>query len=154
MSQKSVKLSQSATKFAPLAIAPARVLRGETCLVNSGAEIARYGARPLVIGGERTLDVVRAYLQPVFARQQLNWTDASYSPDCAEASLVRLKAAVAEHRADFIVGVGGGKALDTAKLLAHQCGLPIITIPTSGLLVPLGRLYQIFILRREHFNTM
>ena len=28
--------------------------------------------------------------------------------------------------------MGGGKALDTAKLLAHQQKLPIVTIPTSG----------------------
>lgn len=133
MSQKPVQLSQSTTAtFAPLAIAPARVLRGETCLATSGAEIARYGDRPLVIGGDRTLEVVKGYLRSVFDRQQLTWTAASYSPDCAEASLVRLKAIAREHQADLIVGVGGGKALDTAKLIAHQCGLPIVTIPTSG----------------------
>ncbi|MGL5831991.1 MAG: iron-containing alcohol dehydrogenase family protein, partial [Waterburya sp.] len=57
---------------------------------------------------------------------------ASYSPDCAESSLIRLKNQVQEHSADLIIGVGGGKALDTAKLLAYQCELPIVTIPTSG----------------------
>lgn len=133
MSRKSAKLLPSVTKtFTPLAIAPARVLRGETCLATSGDEIARYGKRPLVVAGDRTLKAVEAYLQPVFDRQQLSWTVASYSPDCAEASLMRLKAAVAKHQADFIIGAGGGKSLDTAKLLAHQCCLPIVTIPTSG----------------------
>ncbi|WP_036477573.1 iron-containing alcohol dehydrogenase family protein [Myxosarcina sp. GI1] len=133
MSQKSTKLSQPVTTtFTPLSIAPARVLRGETCLTNSGKEIARYGNRPLVISGDRTLEMVEKYLQPVCERVQLSWAAASYTPDCAETSLARLKATVAEHQADFIIGVGGGKALDTAKLLAHQCRLPIVTIPTSG----------------------
>ena len=57
---------------------------------------------------------------------------ASYSPDCSEATLIRLRQEVVSHEADVIVGVGGGKALDTAKLLAHQSRLPVVTIPTSG----------------------
>jgi glycerol dehydrogenase len=36
------------------------------------------------------------------------------------------------HEADVILGVGGGKALDTAKLLAFRLGCPVVTIPTCG----------------------
>jgi glycerol dehydrogenase len=39
---------------------------------------------------------------------------------------------VVNQKADLIIGIGGGKALDAAKLLAHQSYLPIITIPTSA----------------------
>lgn len=47
-------------------------------------------------------------------------------------SLTTLRQAVQSHHADFIIGTGGGKALDAAKLIAHQTHLPIVTIPTSG----------------------
>ena len=43
-----------------------------------------------------------------------------------------MKEAVKQHQGDAIIGVGGGKALDMAKLVAYQCGLPIVTVPTSG----------------------
>jgi glycerol dehydrogenase len=43
-----------------------------------------------------------------------------------------LRQAVTDHQADLIVAVGGGKAMDAAKLLAYQCQLPIVTVPTSG----------------------
>jgi glycerol dehydrogenase-like iron-containing ADH family enzyme len=46
--------------------------------------------------------------------------------------LKALRKAAKEHKADLIIGIGGGKALDTAKLVAHQLTLPIVTIPTSG----------------------
>ncbi|MEM9273787.1 MAG: iron-containing alcohol dehydrogenase family protein [Cyanobacteria bacterium P01_F01_bin.143] len=118
--------------YAPLLIAPGRVLRGENILSQSGEAIAFYGKSPLIVGGDRSLAQVKSYLEPIIQQQELNAKEASYLPDCAESSLAKLNQAVTEHQADFIIGVGGGKALDTAKLLAHQCRLPIVTIPTSG----------------------
>jgi glycerol dehydrogenase-like iron-containing ADH family enzyme len=130
--QATTASSTKATKYSPLAIAPARVLRGDHCLANSAQEIAALGVRPLVVGGNRTLKVVADLLQPALEAAQASSQTASYSPDCAESSLARLKGIVQQHQADVIIGVGGGKALDLAKLLAYQCGLPIVTIPTSG----------------------
>ena len=120
------------TQFAPLLIAPTRVLRGEKCLSNSGKAIARLGKCPLVVAGNKTLELIQPYLELIFSQYGLKASQASYSPDCAESSLAILKEKVTADRADFIMGVGGGKALDTAKLLAHQCQLPIVTIPTSA----------------------
>jgi glycerol dehydrogenase len=133
MSKKTTITSKkSVTSYTPLAIAPARILRGENCLTNSGKEIAQLGIRPLVVGGNHTVEVIKPRLEPVSTTVKLTSQFASYSPDCAESSLIRLKEQVQEHSADLIIGVGGGKALDTAKLLAYQCELPIVTIPTSG----------------------
>lgn len=125
-------ITSNTTNYAPLSIAPARVLRGENCLRNSGNEIAKLGNRPLVVAGKQTLQLIQPHLQPVIDTQQLVAESASYSPDCAESSLIRLQEIVTKHQANLIIGVGGGKALDTAKLLADQCALPIVTIPTSG----------------------
>ena len=128
MSNQVVNPSTTATTYAPLAIAPARVLRGESCLANSGREIATLGTRPLTVGGTHTLEVVEAHLDKL----ELDIQTANYTPDCAESSLARLKDGVKQHQADVIIGVGGGKALDLAKLLAYQCNLPVVTVPTSG----------------------
>jgi len=126
--------SQPATKqtnYSPLAIAPARVLRGENCLADSGQEIATLGVRPLVIGGDQTLSVIAASLKSAESAKLVTQS-ANYSPDCSESSLARLKEAVEQHQADVIIGVGGGKALDMSKLVAYQCELPVVTVPTSG----------------------
>lgn len=113
-----------------LAIAPAQVVRGAGVVATLGEVIARLGQRPLIVGGDRTLTAVDPFLTP--ALQALAAAQASYGADCSEASLAALRQAVTTHQADVIIGVGGGKALDAAKLLAHQCQLPIVTIPTSG----------------------
>lgn len=116
----------------PLLVAPAQVLRGENSLIAATDAIARLGKRPLVVGGNQTLAVVKPHLQPLIKRHKLNVFQAAYSPDCSETSLASLQETAREHQADLIIGVGGGKALDTAKLLAHQCQLPVVTVPTSG----------------------
>lgn len=124
-------INQASTSLLSLTVAPAQVLRGIQALEQSGEAIARLGKRPLVVGGDRTL-AIASPLQVVLEQQQLNYSLASYSPDCSEAALASLREATASHQADFIIGVGGGKAMDTAKLLAHQCNLPVVTIPTSA----------------------
>jgi glycerol dehydrogenase-like iron-containing ADH family enzyme len=121
-----------ASPLMSITMAPAWVLRGSNAIAQAGAAIARLGKRPLLVGGDRTLAVVQPYLQPVFEQQSLQVAQASYGADCSEAGLAALRQAGADHAADFVIGVGGGKALDAAKLLAHQMQIPIVTIPTSA----------------------
>jgi glycerol dehydrogenase len=115
-----------------LTIAPAQVARGTGILAQMGSAIARFGRRLLVIGGDRSLAVIRPLIEPIAAAQGMALAEASYGQDCSEAGLAALRQAAADHQADMILGVGGGKALDAAKLVAHQCNLPIVTVPTSG----------------------
>ncbi len=115
-----------------LQVAPANIIKGENSLSKSGKAIAKFGKLPLVVGGEKTLKLIETHLKPICQEYKLQADHHNYNPDCTQISLKRLKTAVKSHQADFIIGVGGGKSLDTAKLLAHQCNLPIITIPTSG----------------------
>ncbi len=113
-----------------LLVAPANVLRGQHALSDAIEYICRLGQRPLIIGGEQSLKL--SQLQVLFDRPELKIDQVKYTPDCCEASLDRLIQSVSLHQADFIIGIGGGKCLDTAKLLAHRCQLPVVTIPTSG----------------------
>jgi glycerol dehydrogenase-like iron-containing ADH family enzyme len=115
-----------------LSVAPAKVLRGDRLLEQAGNAIARLGTRPLIVGGDRTLKATLPRLESVLAAQQLEASTANYGADCSEAGLATMRQAVEAHKADLIIGVGGGKALDAAKLLAYQCHLPVVTIPTSA----------------------
>lgn len=129
---KSVVNKASKKEVFSLQIAPARILKGEDCLRNAGAQISSLGKRPMVVGGDNTLRVIDDYLTPIFKEYGLDAVSASYAPDCCESSLARLQKGLESHDADFVIGVGGGKALDMAKLVAFKGGLPVVTIPTSG----------------------
>lgn len=114
-----------------LSIAPAQVVRGDGILAAQGATIAALGKRPLVVGGQHSLKLVKPLLATLTGAG-LASLSLSYGTDCCEATLAKLRQAADGHRADLVIGAGGGKALDTAKLLAHQLQVPVVTIPTSG----------------------
>ena len=112
-----------------LNVAPAQVMRGSQALTQAKEAIARLGSRPLVVGGDRSLALAQKRLQQVDEQQV---AQANYGGDCTEAGLATLRQAACAHQADLIIGIGGGKALDAAKLLAYRQRLPVVTIPTSA----------------------
>ena len=118
--------------FPSIAIAPAEVMRGKGLLQAAGPAISRYGQRPLLVGTQRSLQMVRPSLSVALRERGLSQKEAISDKACSEASLARLSQALVEHQADLVIGIGGGKALDAAKLLAHQHGLSVVTIPTSA----------------------
>lgn len=120
------------TTLTPLLVSPGQVIKGEGVLCQAQSVISRFGQRPLVVGGQQTLKVIFSHLEPIFSKCKLKSAHAVYTPDCSEISLDALTTTLKEHQGDFIIGVGGGKALDTAKLLAHQHQLPVVTVPTSA----------------------
>ncbi|MBD2211489.1 iron-containing alcohol dehydrogenase family protein [Calothrix sp. FACHB-156] len=124
--------TQTPSSLLTLAIAPAKVIRGSSILQTASTEIARLGNRPLIVAGKQTLAITKESLQPILEQEHLDIAAADYGADCCEASLQSLQKAAKAHKADLIIGVGGGKALDTAKLVAHQLQLPVVTIPTSA----------------------
>jgi glycerol dehydrogenase len=132
MTKKNLASTETSTATLTLSVAPAQVWRGDNALAESGDRLADLGKRPLVVGGNQTLELIKPLLNPVCKKQQLTPHWQTYQPDCSENSLNVLLNTVKEHQADLIIGVGGGKGLDTAKLLAYRCQLPVVTIPTSG----------------------
>lgn len=120
----------SVSELSTLMVAPACVVKGDGALNQVADRISRLGQRPLLIGGDVTLERTQPFLEP--ALSGMTAAQASYGPDCSEATLERLQAAIATHQADLVIGVGGGKALDTAKLVAYHAHLPVVTVPTSA----------------------
>ena len=123
--------AKTSNSFLTLSIAPAKVIRGSQILNQAVSFISRLGNRPLIVSGNKTLDIADNYLE-LLESEGLDFVKSSYTPDCSESSLVILRDKAQAHEADVIIGIGGGKALDTAKLLAHQLEIPVVTIPTSA----------------------
>ena len=50
--------------------------------------------------------------------------------ECCENELSRLSTIITQRHVDVLIGMGGGKTIDTAKIAADRAGIPVIIIPT------------------------
>ncbi len=50
--------------------------------------------------------------------------------ECCENELARVSGIVTQGRVDVLVGMGGGKTIDAAKIVADRASIPVIIVPT------------------------
>jgi glycerol dehydrogenase len=53
-----------------------------------------------------------------------------FAGECCEKELSRLAAIIREKQIDVLVGMGGGKTIDTAKIAADRANIPVLVVPT------------------------
>ncbi|NVN87789.1 MAG: glycerol dehydrogenase [Rhodopseudomonas sp.] len=69
----------------------------------------------------------------------------AFTGECTRREIDRLVAAIGDNACTAIVGVGGGKALDTAKAVAHALSVSIVIVPTiASSDAPTSRLMAIY----------
>ena len=53
-----------------------------------------------------------------------------FTGECCENELSRLAKIIREKNVDVLVGMGGGKTIDTAKIAADRANIPVLVVPT------------------------
>lgn len=90
-----------------------------------------YGKKAVVIGGHKAMAAAKEKLLAAVAGSDLCITDFIwFGKDCTYAAAKELEALSAVQEADMIFAVGGGKAVDTCKLVSMDLGKPYFSFPT------------------------
>lgn len=118
--------------------APTRYYQGAGVTRNVlPAVIAAFGTTPLLMGSPRALAaILRHGLASALDAKALNGTTAEFGlaqpwgRECCPEEINRLIDLAQDARCDVIVGIGGGKAVDTAKAVSYRLRLPVIIVPT------------------------
>ncbi len=104
---------------------------GPGALEELGRVCAPLGTRVLAVGGKTALDKAMPGLRRGAEAGGLTLLGPLwYGGDCTAAAIADVSARAADRGAQVVLGVGGGKAIDTAKAAADRLELPFVSAPT------------------------
>lgn len=112
---------------------PARYIQGKGVLGRLSEFSDALGSHCLLIlskGGMKRLSSVLEETEK--NAKTARFTRVAFEGECCMEEINRISEIARQEKCDVIVGIGGGKVLDTAKAVAHYTNHPIIVAPTTA----------------------
>lgn len=111
------------------AVFPGRYIQGEGALDQLGEELSKLGQKALIVSGGTAAKNV---LPPQFSamRSKIPVSIEHFAGECTDVEIERLSAIARRDECDVVVGMGGGKVIDTAKAVGNQVNARVVVVPT------------------------
>lgn len=110
------------------AVFPGKYIQGEGALSELPQLISLLGRKGLILASPSGMEKILPQYAKAWKENPI-LTDR-FNGECCEKELGRLTKLVAREKVDVIIGMGGGKTIDTAKITADRTGIPVIVVPT------------------------
>lgn len=111
-------------------ISPSKFVQGSKELLNLGKHISIFGTKALIVASDADLGRTKARIEESLKDVNVEVIYGGFSEECTKKEIGRLSTLANEKDVDIVIGIGGGKALDTAKATAHYTNKPVIVVPT------------------------
>jgi glycerol dehydrogenase len=111
-------------------IGPRRYVQGTGVLNNIGKYIAPLGKRVLVAWGPVVSEQFSAIVKKSFEENELVLIPFKFSGECDRGQIGKGVEKAKAEKAEVVVGLGGGKAIDLAKAVAMEIDAKLVTAPT------------------------
>lgn len=111
-------------------ISPGKYIQKENAILELGTYVEQFGKRPLFISDDFVTKLVKPDIEASYEGKDSTIFFENFNGEASKNEVSRLQKDVEANKIDVIVGVGGGKTLDTAKAVAYYCDLPVVIVPT------------------------
>ena len=108
---------------------PGLYIQGTGELKNIKEHLAGMGTSFLVIASPRRINDLGVELKESFG-EGYKIVFADFGGESSRKEIARLVEVAEQENCSCIIGMGGGKVIDTAKSVAYACGSPCVIIPT------------------------
>ncbi|WP_018248413.1 glycerol dehydrogenase [Orenia marismortui] len=114
--------------MAKILISPGKYVQGKGVLKELNEHVDPLGNKVLAICDSVVLDLFEEEVKEGLANKELLLEN--FNGECSKQEIERLKELAQSEEVEVIIGIGGGKTLDTAKAVAYYSQLPVGIVPT------------------------
>jgi glycerol dehydrogenase len=107
-----------------IAAFPGKYIQGENSLTKLPELVKLLGKKGLILASP----TVKKKILPKYKFDEIIIEE--FKGECCEKELARITKIIVDQNIDVVVGMGGGKTIDTAKISADRAGIPVIIVPT------------------------
>ena len=109
-------------------ICPTKYVQGQDELLNLGYFIKVFGDSALLIAHKDDIERVKDKLDSTAKKFGVTFVESNFKGECSREEVERLQELAKKNKCACTIGLGGGKAIDTAKCVAQ--GDNLIIVPT------------------------
>ncbi|MDP0506036.1 MAG: glycerol dehydrogenase [Fusobacterium sp. JB019] len=110
--------------------APSKYIQGKNALKELIKHGEIYGKHFLIIADEFVMTLTKDMILEGVTKEDIKVEFELFNGECSDNEIKRIIEKYENKGIQIIVGVGGGKTLDTAKAIAYYSKLPVISSPT------------------------
>lgn len=111
-------------------ISPSKYVQDNGALADLGEYVAAFGKKALLVAHKDDQARIQDKLDAALEKNPFELIIGGFGGECTKEEIERIIEICKEKEADVVIGLGGGKALDTAKAVSHNQELPVICAPT------------------------
>jgi len=109
---------------------PGQYVQGIGALDRIGSIIKDFGEKPLIVSDDVVWSILGERVTAGIAESGMKPILASFGGECSHSEIDRISALCRDAGGDVVIGLGGGKTIDTAKAVSVNLSLPVIISPT------------------------
>lgn len=111
---------------------PGRYIQGPGEIRRLDIHTEKYGKRVFSVIDEFFFENYSRKLKTLYEEKGKTFDSFCYRAEITKEPIRKAAEKAEEFHAEVIVGIGGGKAIDTSKCVAARLNVPLIVIPTSA----------------------
>jgi len=109
---------------------PSKYVQGAGVMSELGAYLAELGDHAFIIADDVVWSLTSELVKPSLKAANVELSYQRFNGEASANEITRLSTLAKKAGSRVIVGLGGGKTLDSAKAVADECKLPVAIAPT------------------------